>query len=571
MIAAALAATLAAASLSPAILPTNQADTLDAIRRVNLLLGTHYETSPRLAHFRGPRLGNTRDRYCDGGEGDLCHGGDPDRDYCPIDVLCHPNEDRLVEVLSEAATEYPASGYLMGQAVYALTKFGHPREAVELVNACEAEEWWCDALRGYVLHSMGHVTEAESLFREAMRGSPAPVMCSFRDALWLLGKWDQRTGGVEDLPDAREETSEWSCVDRLSASDTIWWWADPLYSVEGNDRWVEHIARAMSARFAAEIRRATRGADVPLRYLEHDWAMRVRRGPWDSFERLPGGSALRMWTSQENARYHFVPDVEPGALAKPTWRLLGGVQDEGYTPDYGPLFPIPVQLARFIAQDSLLIAVAGSLEDSPIERASSVTAYFFLTDGPGSLPLQLVADSSGETPVLLGQAAVRDYVASFEVVTRIGIGWHRQAVSPLAAHGPEVSDLLLYDPSERSEPDSLLAATASMLGSTTLERAARLGVFWETYGVPQGATLEFELRLERDTGRLVDRLTGLFPGGSQEARGRVAWTEPGSTGTHPSAISLDLNDLRSGEYALILTVQWPGQPVMERRREFRVD
>ena len=100
MIAAALAAALAAASLSPAILQTNQADTLDAIRRVNLLLDTRYETSPQFAHFRGPRLGNTRDRYCDGGEGELCHGGDPDRGYCPIGVLWNGGATRCGDTCS---------------------------------------------------------------------------------------------------------------------------------------------------------------------------------------------------------------------------------------------------------------------------------------------------------------------------------------------------------------------------------------------------------------------------------------------------------------------------------------
>ena len=109
-----------------------------------------------------------------------------------------------------------------------------------------------------------------------------------------------------------------------------------------------------------------------------------------------------------------------------------------------------------------------------------------------------------------------------------------------------------------------------MLGSTRLEEGARLGVFWEVYGVREGETLSFELTLEREIGGLVDRLTGFFPGGSQEGRGRVAWTEPAAGETHPRGITLNLSDLRTGEYILVLTVQWPGQPRLERRRALRV-
>jgi hypothetical protein len=103
-----------------------------------------------------------------------------------------------------------------------------------------------------------------------------------------------------------------------------------------------------------------------------------------------------------------------------------------------------------------------------------------------------------------------------------------------------------------------------------LDYVARLGLFWEVYDVPKEETLSFELTLEREAGGLVERLTGFFPGGSQEGRGRVAWTEPAVGETHPRGITLNLSDLRTGEYILVLTVQWPGQPPLERRRALRV-
>jgi hypothetical protein len=485
-------------------------------------------------------------------------------------VLCHPNEVRLLDALAESAVQHPNSGYLMGHAVYALTKFGYEDDAADLVELCEAEDWWCDALRGFVLHSTEQAVEAEALFRRAMNGAPDGVRCSYENALWLLGDWDQRTSGIEALPDGRERTSEWSCARSLAASDSIWWWADPLYSVEGNDRWTEHIARAMSAQFYADIRRARRRSEVPRRFQEHDWAMRVRRGPWDSYDRPLGRDSARLWTSQESAEYHFVPELDPGDLSNPTWRIVGDLQDEGYTPDYGPLVPIPVQMARFRSEGSLRIALAGSLAGTRLERAPRGTAHFLLTDGPERFPLHLVAEVSREPPRFLGTAPAQEYVAAFELSTRIGTAWDRRAISPLKTLGPEISDLLFYDPSERGEPDSLMAAAAAMLGSATADRTVGLGVFWETYGVPHETTLEFEVAVERASGGLVDRITRLLPGGERLGLGQIRWTEPSSAETHSKAVALDLTELDPGEYTVVIRVRWPGQGALEARRRVMV-
>jgi hypothetical protein len=545
-------------------------DTLEGIDRVTRLIQHHYRGADRSASARGNRRNGTLDRYCSWGEGSVCHGGDPDRGECNAGVPCHPNEEWFVEGLQEEAQKYPSSGFLMGQAIYALTKFGRVEEAQDLVNACQAEEWWCEVLHGYVLYSDAPLLEVEAQFRSALGDAPTEIRCRWEDALWLLGKWDQRVGGVEYLPREREETADWDCAARMAASETLWWLADPLFGMEGNDRWTEHIARAVAAHLFEELRRTVRGRELPEENQEYEWAMRIRRGSWDSYERLPGRNAARYWTSEEAAQYHFIPDVESGDLSSPSWRIRGDIQDEGYTPEYGPIFPISIQLARFREGDSLLIVAAGDRDGTRLRRSVGATTYLTLTDSPGSFPLRVEGETRREVPVLLGRAPYLDYVAGLEVMTDIGIGIARQSVSTLTAAGPELSDLLLHAPQEGQEPHALLEATSTMLGSTRLEEGARLGLFWEVYDVPEGVTLSFELTLEREAGGLVERLTGFFPGGSQEGRGRVAWTEPAVGETHPRGITLNLSDLRTGEYILVLTVQWPGQPPLERRRALRV-
>jgi hypothetical protein len=458
----------------------------------------------------------------------------------------------------------------MGQAVYALTKFGRIHEAEEVVKECRAHDWLCEALRGYVLYAYAPLELVEERFRTAYRQAPQAVRCRWGDAHWLLGEWDQRVGGLEYLPPGREETEGWDCATRLAASDTLFWWADPLFSVEGNDRWTVHMARAVAGHLHEDMRRVLRGSEPTQEQKERDWAMRIRRGPWDSYERLAGRNALRFWTSEEAARIHFVPDVLPGNLSDPTWRFDGDLRDEGYSPEGGPFYHISSQVARFREGDSLLLVAAGGLETTRLRRAVDATSHLILSDAPGSFPLHLQRETRQATPVLLGRAPHLAYVASFEVETALGVGVARKIIPPLSTLGPELSDLLLFTSSGDREPTDLEGASATMLGSTRFEEGDLLGVFWEVYGPPEGVTLSFEITLERESGGLVDRITGLFPGGEEGERGRVAWTEPAAGPVHPRGLTLNLSSLREGDYFVVLSVQWHGQPPLQRRRALSV-
>jgi hypothetical protein len=156
--------------------PAQEADTLEGIQQVRHILRDHYGGLGRAYGASQDRLTgevgvlSDRDQSCDGGDGDICHGGDPDNGSCRAGASCHPTAEFLVDVLHEAATEYPTSGFILGQAVYALTKFHQPTRAMLLLNQCQAQPWWCKTLEGYVLHSLGRFPEAETSFR-----APGPM------------------------------------------------------------------------------------------------------------------------------------------------------------------------------------------------------------------------------------------------------------------------------------------------------------------------------------------------------------------------------------------------------------
>jgi hypothetical protein len=302
----------------------------------------------------------------------------------------------------------------------------------------------------------------------------------------------------------------------------------------------------------------------------------VRRGVWDSWEHLrsPRGYdhaiSTVVWTSEARAEYHFMPDVEVDDLDHPTWSLEAHRDDEGYTPDLGPVDAMPVQIARFRAGDSLEVAGAASLAGTTIAGALNQTTRLVLTDGPGSFPASVPGDATRRsTPVFIARAPAARYVVGVEAVTSRGGGFHRETLEPLDDGTSAVSDLLLYDP-DGVDPATVKEAAGSMLGSVTVSPGAHIGVFWQTYGVPEGATLHFDLSLERESGRVVDQFRRLLDGRSESADGRLSWTEAGVTDTDTRSVVLDIGDLDEGNYTLVLQVSWEGHPPMEQRRTLEV-
>lgn len=565
---------LAAAAFLALPLPAGgqETDTLEATADARFLIRNHYGYRSVRGSFvvRGNPRGGPPDLACDGGAGQLCHGGDPDRGVCPVNALCQRTEEFLAGGLMELALEHPTSGFITGQAVYALAKFGYHTDVHEVVEACRAEPWWCSALRGYAAYARGRLPRAEVHFREAMTWDAPLLRCRWGDAFWLLGEWSRNTRNmgdqVPDPPEARLRTRDRPCMERLPPSDTLFWWGDPLLGDAINDRWTVHIARSMEAWFYEEIQEVRWGAEIPERYREYDWASRVRRGAWDSYSITRG-----VYTSQEAAAYRFLPLVEADDFSDPVWELEATILTEGYTPESGPFHTLPVQLARFRRGDSLRLAASGDLGATPLRRVAGAEVHLVLTDAPRSFPLRAdTAVRRREIPRFLETAPSREYMLGLEAMTELGVGWHRSFLSPLAVSGPEISDLLLFDPSLQREPEGLEGAAAVMLASKEVGEGGEAGVFWEVYGTPARGELAFEMTLEREEGGLVDRLVGVLPGGSREGRGRVAWTEPAVPTLHPRAITLALGGLDPGDYTLILKVSWEGQDPLERRRSLTI-
>lgn len=554
-----------------------QSDTLKVNGEVRERLDWHYDLNRRRSGrgWTGEEYGDYLGWKCSADSGEACYGRDwTDHEECPANVDCHPSPGALLDLLVESSRAHPESGFVTGQAVFALAKWGRHLEAFEIAQACEASEWWCEALLGHVYQAVGRVTEAEAHYRRFAESAPDSVICQSADASWLLGPWSIQ-GGDSPPPTWEADWSHRSCGARRAASDTIWWLSDPLFIVDGNDRWTEHIDRNLKGRFYSEIHRPGRPGSQRIR----SWAIVARRGPWDSFElsRNPGAGFNGLWTSLVAARYHFVPDFEGEGFENPTWRLMGTVEDEGYTPPYGPFHELPVQIARFRtsaaeAEGSMRVATAGTVQGTPISDAAE-SAYLVLSDGPESFPLQLSAPFNEGRAVFLTETSNKRYVASFEVVTGAGIGWHRRMLEPLeSVEGPGISDVLLFQPMGFTMPDSLLSAASMMLASTEFDadEATELGLYWEVYGAPEDAPVTFDLEVQREGGGFIEFLQRLLPGGSEGGSGRLTWSDRATGPRFSKAIILGMEGLEPGSYTLVLRASWDGREAVESRREFRV-
>jgi hypothetical protein len=255
---------------------------------------------------------------------------------------------------------------------------------------------------------------------------------------------------------------------------------------------------------------------------------------------------------------------------------MGDLDDEGYTPLYGPFYEVPIQIARFRVSEEegsghQRIATATSVKETPIADAVQ-TAYLVLTDAPESFPLQLNAPFNEGRAVFLAEADAKPYVTSVEVLAEAGIGWHREMLGPLTTTGPGISDLLLFQPQGLQTPNSLLAAVSLMLGSTAvdLQDSSQLGLYWETYGAPLDGPVSFELVIKREEGGLIQRIRRLLPGGPEEASGRLTWTEPSLGLVFPKSVVLDIEGFNPGGYEILLRASWEGQEAGEVSRWFVV-
>jgi hypothetical protein len=519
---------------------------------------------------------------------------------------------QLITRFGRAAAAMPENPWVAGQLVRLNVDQQDYVAALAAARGCRESKPWCLLLEGYVRHRDGRVAAADSLFSQSVSLMDPADRCSWTSIAPLL---DARSrGAYERIP----------CDARDSVDAAFWWLADPLYIEPGNARRAEHFARQVLVRLHAALTIDERW-DWRPRYGGDALAAMIVRYGWPSTLywaglREDGGhfewlgfrdSSLNVAAEYTLPRFHTVPPwrsvLDPSTLRAADWHGLSPRQGYGAT-DWendewptehvprarGAIVDLPEQTVLFRRDHDALLAIGLDMPLrflAPGARSRYDAAIVIARDANDRwTPARTSVTLDGTTTtVLTSPISARAQVISAELAPADGAegvaARARRSVhppAPLSALQPgelAISDPLFFRPTDGGEPPTRTDdAISRMFGSLTLA-GKRAGVFWETYGVPPGDTVDVTLRLiSEDRPGLLRRLgTRLGVVRSEGGSIAVSWREPrtgerggitfaGDVPIQPRSVVLDISRLRAGRYTVEISVSRPrGQAVSARR------
>lgn len=194
--------------------------------------------------------------------------------------------DALLQVLAISAELHPADVWIVGQRVRFLIDQHQFAEARTVADACRGDARACTDLRALARYVSGDLAGAEALFREsdalAAAARPADAACLPEGLIALFD--DIRARQVSDA----------SCADQERIAATLFFLADPLFALAGNERYVAHGVRRVQTALRAIDRRDERyvwvrgAAGDGLRYtvLRYGWPSHTYWAGWTQERRL---------------------------------------------------------------------------------------------------------------------------------------------------------------------------------------------------------------------------------------------------------------------------------------------
>jgi len=459
--------------------------------------------------------------------------------------------DRLLARLDTAAAALPGDEWIAGQRVRYLLQSGRTAAALAAAQACGAAPWWCEALAGLALHVAGDVAGADSAYRIALRDMPRDERCRWTDVSLLLdGELARR---YRRLP----------CDERGAFEERLWWLAQPLYSLSGNDRRSEHLARATMARIEQDARSPFDmfwGDDMRETLLRYGWPAYWTQQPPRSI-----GSVEPLVTSHEpEPAFHFLADArafdDPASSQGENWTPAAPRPRERYAPAYATAFaPLEHQVALFRRGDSCLVVAAYDVSDDTLFGGGAARdVALVLARDERTAPVIERRPDAGASDVIVAKVDGGPQLLSFELVAaaRRHVARARYGVRPHdALAGFSVSDVLLFDPPD-SLPTELAAVLPYVRGSTVVRGSARVGLFWEIAGLDSAeATTTIVTVQPVGTGWLRRAAQSLHIAGRRAAV-RLEWQElpqrRGAVAGRP--LALDLSGLSPGRYRIEIAV-----------------
>jgi len=527
---------------------------------------------------------------CDEIVGRFCFWHDEGEGWTPTaeDAAIGRERERLLDRLAGAARTLPGDGWIAGQRTRYLVEAGRLGDALAAARSCRAEAWWCRALEGFALHAAGDFAAAERAFDAALAAMPAGERDRWTDLELLL---DSRL---------RRAWKELGPGERAEFARRLWWLADPLWSVPGNERRTEHFARLVLDRLQARARSPydiAWGRDLRELTVRYGWPVGWERARPRSGALGDGGRPSVLGHDAPAGRSFFPPHdvfVAPAGTRAGEWPLDPRAPRETYAPAYADsMVELATQLTVFRRDDRAVVVATYDLESvidpsgedrrpaaagsHAVEAVLTVEAALVVDPGPDGAShagRRIATRRGGARGALTVEVPWASAVVSVEARAaerRLAARDRRGLEVPVERRA--VSDLLLLAGTDPL-PTSLDEASARARGSDRVRPGEELGVYFEIYP-PAGAggPARITLGLRDDRGGFWRGLGAALGIGAGRAGGvHLAWSEeiaPGTT-AHPRALVVSLPALGPGEYALTLEVELAGGTTFRTERRLRV-
>lgn len=478
------------------------------------------------------------------------------------------SREELLGYLDNVASRFPGNDWVNGQRVRYRIEAEDNVGAIRAAQSCRGTASWCHALQGLAFHVAGRYALSEQLFDFALETMPEDVRCEFRNLSVLI---------EGDLSAAYGESD---CQQRAAIEKRIWWLADPMYSIPGNDRRTEHFSRQVmdviygDSRLANGNRWGPDAAEIMLRYGFYIFWTREPPPPGTN-RSLPA-----ITDHQATPSFHFLPAVSNldslKSLGSIKWNMDAFRVRERYAPKYAKSYiAMDPQILHFVRGDSSLLVTSYDVSGDTAFKTQRVRAALVSSMLERNMPDVAVRPA----------ALLRDTIS-----LRTGPGWHMAGIEilspdsqviarsrspvriPIVNHGlVSLSDILIFD-TEGHLADNLGDAMSRMITSNRVDGEKKVGLFWEIYDLNTTAeSLPVALTLTRQRGGALERMRenlGLSPRSTPIS---IRWSEPKSNvAMAPRSILLDLSLVPKGKYDLRIALGDEVHPITSTQRTIEI-
>jgi hypothetical protein len=397
----------------------------------------------------------------------------------------------------------------------------------------------------------GDTEAAERLFQAALDLMHEDERCRWTDLSDLL---------EEPL---RRRYRALSCDERAGFDARVWWLAQPLWSLAGNDRRTEHYARLTLARLLEHARSpyGLWGDDSHEMIVRYGWPL--------AWERDDGGGTREPVAigHEPEPSYHFVPDAfafdertagdEPGGL---DWKAAR----ERYAPGYAARFRLlEPAFATFRRGESTLVVGTYDVSRDTLYRRARPDAALVLARDERSAAVVVRQNDAGASGVLVAVAPWQPAMVTLELrAPEAGAAARVRERPPTlspSAGAVALSGILLFEPADTLPAGLANALTRPHVGGVA--RGERIGLYWEAYGLAPGEDIATAVTVTPERNSWLRRVAATLRLAPRKGSVRVEWREGArlEQGRAPRALVLDLAGLAAGRYRIDIAVSAAGR------------